>query len=561
MKFLRLTATLITAGALVVSCSRQDDELQAVDNNLLQWVPADTPYVFAHLQPVPDDILDAWMVRTQPFLDALQQQLVDARQDLQVEGQDVSPEFAAIADAVLVELDGKLNLAGLESLGFSLQANQVVYGNGLFPVARLGLGNAQALRDAIARVEERSGQTIPELELDGTSYWRIVKEENGMAAYISILAEHVAIGFIPMNAETEILPALLTQQKPEASLEQGEALARMNQEKGFTPYGSGYLDTRLALEEMLNPASRTAGYLSTVAGYDATTIDPVCAEEARLIASHLPRMVFGVTELTSNSAAVRYQAEIQRSLSGELLDLVSKVPPASTDTGNLFAGSLAVRFGRLRDFARDKAAALAAAPFACPQLKELNETMTVLAEQLNQPVPLPLGNVMGLRAVLSAVNISDPQPETSRGLLSLEVENPQMLIGAATMLIPGFSDLGIEPGAEPVKIPEELLSMVTPEFEVHAVQTRNAIGLAFGKDMRSGLVPFMEQDNDNDGVFLSFDYDMAALAELQGSMVDQSLDAEQLRLMEAYRAMLGRSRVEFRFTKEGLSIDSRTTVR
>jgi len=557
---MRSTAVTLLASLLLASCGK-DPETTTTANPLLEFVPADTPYLFANLEPVPPAILDAWLLRAQPFLEAVDAEIRDARAKLATSDPEADPTFAAVAGAVLAELEGKLNRAGLESLGIALDASYVVYGNGLFPMVRLGLGDAQALRAAIGRIESSSGQAIPELESGGDRYWRITDQDDGVAVYIAILEDHLVLSAAPVSAEATFLPLFLAQQRPQAAQADGAALAQLNQAKGYTPYGSGYLDLRLAAEEVLNPSSRTSAYLATVEGHDPAAIDPACAAEARLATGFVPRMVAGVTELNDSAVGVQYQLEFEPSLAAELIELVSEVPAASTDTGNLLAVSLAIRVGRLREFARTKALALAATPFACPQLKDLNQKMQVFAEQLNQPMPLPIGNLMGLRAVITEVDLSNPQPGTARGLLSLEVENPQMVIGAASMLIPGFEQLGIEPGADPVQLTEELVSIVTPEFEVYAVMTQRAIGLSFGPGMRDALVPFMEEKSGNDGAFVSLDHDLATLAGLQQHHAGGELDEQQLRLIEAYQAMAGRARLSLSFTEDGLSIDSRSSFK
>ena len=81
MKLLRNPAILLAVGVLLFACSREE-ELQPSANPLLTLVPADTPYVFANLQAIPDDIMDAWLLRAEPFLAELQATLSDARQDL-----------------------------------------------------------------------------------------------------------------------------------------------------------------------------------------------------------------------------------------------------------------------------------------------------------------------------------------------------------------------------------------------------------------------------------------------------------------------------------------------
>ena len=68
--------------------------------------------------------------------------------------------------AVLTEMDGKLNRPGLESMGFDLQSDKVIYGMGAFPVIRLGLSDAAALRATILRGLSRHEAHDSDLKLE-----------------------------------------------------------------------------------------------------------------------------------------------------------------------------------------------------------------------------------------------------------------------------------------------------------------------------------------------------------------------------------------------------------
>ena len=117
------------------------------------------------------------------------------------------------------------------------------------------------------------------------------------------------------------------------------------------------------------------------------------------------------------------------------------------------------------------------------------------------------------------------------------------------------------------EVPQELLSMVTPDFQVRAMMTSDALGVSLGKDESGKLLPFMQLKGSDDGTFLSMEYDLAALAEAQNSFEGLAgvggPEAEAWRthheaLVKAYQSMLGRTRLEFRFTDEGLVVDSHT---
>jgi len=527
-------------------------------------VPADTPFVFANLKTTPPAVMDAWLKRLEPLAEVGEQSLADLRGELE-NVQDPAEQqgidlFLAISD----ELTGKLNREGLESMGLSLESNSAIYGNGLFPVLRVGLKDASALRATVERIQAKSGVTAEERQFNGNSYWRLGEEP--VAVYVAILADHVAIGVAPPGDEADFLPAFLGQALPAHSLGAAGTLSTMNKAEGYGAFGSGFVDLTRVADELLDPASFTATRLNTAFGYDATQTSPVCASEYRAIIAHAPRASAGVTELTGNSWGMRYRVRIEENLADQLVRLVAEIPKASTAGDAVFSLSLGIEVGRLRELLLEKFTAAAAAPFECPRLARLNQGIQAAAERLNQPMPPFIGNFRGVRVELNDFDFKDFDPAKSTGLLAIEVENPEILTGMASMFVPGMEDLDLHPGGEPVQVPQELLSMVTSDFQVRAMMTSDALGVSLGKDESGKLLPFMQQESSDDGTFLSMEYDLAALAEAQKTFEDPeaSPEAEAWRahheaLVEAYKSMMGRTRMEFRFTGDGLVVDSRST--
>jgi hypothetical protein len=555
-------AALSAAVLLATACSK--DQPPESQNALLAYVPAATPFVAANLEPMPDEVVDSWLLRLQPALQQLQGEITVLRTELQAADLD-DDAGAAVMAAILAELDGKLDRAGLESLGFSLQPLSAFYGHGMLPVARMGLGDVQTFRAMLDRVQAASGQQLQLQTLDGQDYWKLAEDNSGPAMYAALLDDHLVVGVAPAAMEAQYLPMLLGQQMPANSLADSGALAQLAQDKSYAPYAVGYMDTRLALGELTNPASTTAVALASMGEFDAANLDPACAREAGLISALVPRMTMGSTELGSDTIALQYQVETNPLLGAQLAELVSDVPMAASGDDSIASVSLAVKLGAVRAFMLRQADLLAGFQFQCPQLAGLNQQILAMNEQVRQPMPPLLGNFLGMRASLQAWDPLNPQAASTAGLLSLEMDKPQMVIGMASMLLPGFEQLNIEPGAEPVRLPQELLSVITPDFEVYAMMSKDALGVSLGKGQSASLAAFMEQSGPNGGTFLSFEYDGEVLGAMPATTPaqaygDQPGDNWQ-QLAQDYQAMLGRSRMEFRFTEDGLVIDQRQDFR
>jgi hypothetical protein len=341
----------------------------------------------------------------------------------------------------------------------------------------------------------------------------------------------------------------------------------VNIQKGYTGYGSGILDLQKLADEILNPDSTTHTYLGPDMGFDPSLFDAVCVAEAKSIIAKAPRMTAGTTKLTANEIGMRYEVEIEDSLASGLAALVSDTPVAE-DGDHLFSASLALQIGKLRNFVLEKVNAIVATPYQCEELQELNRNATELVAQLNIPMPPMVNNLMGVRVKVDDFNPTGQIPK-GNGLIAVHVDKPEMFVGMASMMVPGFENLDLANQSEPVRIPAEMLHM--EDLDVFALMSDNAIGAAVGEQHAKDLVKFMAAPSQDNGTFFSVSYDMAKQIEIQMAMeetfafntdsdhspADELSDA----IMESYTTMLGRYKVDMRFTGDGLVIDSTMTFK
>ena len=159
--------------------------------------------------------------------------------------------------------------------------------------------------------------------------------------------------------------------------------------------------------------------------------------------------------------------------------------------------------------------------------------------------------------------------QRGEGLLALHVDKPEMFIGMASMLVPGFDTLDLANQSDPVRIPQDILHM--EDLEVFALISDTAIGVSIGEQQAAGLGEFMAAKPQDSGTFFSVSYDMAKQMEIQAAMsehINGSSDSDHSQVdelaeavKESYTAMLGRSHVEMSFTGTGLVIDSKISFK
>lgn len=565
MKFTRTLALIAGAALIITACSKGPDEANSAitenTNPLLAYVPADTAYVFAALEPAPKEITDVYVARAQPVLDVIAKQLMQFRAEY-ASGEYEDNHEAKLAAAVLDELGGSLSAGSLEKLGISMQSHLAFYAMGVFPVIRFELTDAQVLRDAIGRIETKMEFEMPVKEFNGTNYWRISEDSSPISVYIAILDNQLAISVFPVGAEDSMLAAFLGQEMPAQSMASSNALAIMNSEKGYTGYGSGLIDLQKLTNEFLNADSVTHTFLGPEIDFDPADLDAVCVAEVKSIVAKAPRITAGTTRLTANEIGMRYEVEIESSLASGLAALVSNTP-AALDGDYLLSASLAVQIGKLRTFVLEKANEIVTTPYQCAELAELNKNAVELVQQLNIPMPPMVNNLNGVRVKLDDIDPSGDIPD-AEGLLALHVDKPEMFVGMATMMVPGFEALDLPNQTEPVRIPEEVLQM--DGFDVFALMGDSAIGVAMGEQHAGGLKEFMAAKPQNNGTFFSVSYDMAKQFEIQKALEEKydmnahsghSFSNELSNaVQDSYTNIFDRSRVDMSLTGSGLIIDS-----
>lgn len=588
------TVSLTTLLSLMLSACGQeaDDIAAATGNTLLGYVPDDSPYLAGNLEPIPADVIDATFRRAQPALDAAQTVLADFQINLSGSAAEDHPEMALMG-ALLEELDGKLNRAGIESMGFTMESHQVIYGHGLFPVLRLSLGDAQALRDTIARIETNSGIDFPELEHQGQSYWKL-EPQSGQAdhaipaaIYFAIIENsdgaHLAVGALPAASEPELLPALLGQAKPSGNTA-ARRLAEINQAYGYSPHGTGLVEFQRLLDQLVNEDSLLRRTLADSGSDIDEHFSEACQAEFRELIARAPRMVAGTTEMTPTTMAGQYRLELADDLAGELAALVSSVPPAPAETERLLEFAFGIRVGAARDFLIRKATELSQRSYQCEALADIPARASEALVKLNYPVPPLVNNFLGFRASLSAVPEDQSQLEAVRGTVALHVTQPEMFVGMAQMFLPQLAEFQLAKGQPPERLPESLIPM--PGVVAHAAMSDEALGIAIGEGEEARLMDYLESKSKGDGSFLSMNYDMAAYMDridqfsedfTGAGLMDDSMDGEyegegagdhDARARElaeaveqAMRNMAGRSYLSLRFDQHGFAIDNRITFK
>lgn len=174
---IKVLAVFAISAVMLAGCGKDEESVEtssafSSDNTLLKYVPADSPYVFASLEPLPDDVMD----EIEPMLDkvlrsyrSVLEEVVVAKQAELTEEQ-LNSEEAQRTKALVEELSTLMSVQGIRDAGIARDSLMAFYGNGLLPVMRIGLSDSALFEAAIERIEERAGSQMPVAELADQSY-------------------------------------------------------------------------------------------------------------------------------------------------------------------------------------------------------------------------------------------------------------------------------------------------------------------------------------------------------------------------------------------------------
>lgn len=503
----------------------------------LGYVPADTPYVFANLEPVPQSYIDTVSAKFAPMASVYEGMIGDALAELEKQPQDDVATKAV--RAMLEELKGKISIAGFESLGFSTQARSAIYGIGLVPVARIELKDTDAFAAFLARVEKRVGEPMPSATVGEQSYWRIGKADGEVFALIALVHGDLVLSIAPKNASDALLEQLLGLELPEETLADDNRIAALNEQYGFTPHGSGYLDVTRVATALLDEKTGIEREFLAALGEQDTPTTPECRSEILAIAAKMPRMVAGYSQFDVAKVDARMVLELEPALAKELARIAAPVPGLGQASDSLVDFGLSINLTTLGGFVGVQARAVAAAPFKCPQLADLNAQFSELQTQMSNPMAFAAAPVFrGFHAALTRFEMPADAPPVFAGKLAIASDNPQSLVALAGNMLPAINQMGLKANAAPVPLPADVAPPGTPPAWV--AMSDKVLGIAIGDGEQETLQQFIAAPAGSPAPLLTFGYSgrfFETVAEASLAAMEQTDPVEREKAERAMKMM------------------------
>lgn len=552
--------------ALVAGCGRKEEPPAG---GLLDYVPADTPYVFAGLEPAPEDLIEKMREPSEKLMASYRKMIATAVEN--------DPDAAQLTEENRALLDRVMELAsvdGIEASGIGLDATYVLYGNGLLPVLRVRVADGEKLEATIAGLEEDAGARMQTAEIGGQSY-RYAGDDR-VRVLIAIAGDELVVSVAPAELTEAALRSLLGLTRPTSPLSDTDRLEKLAADYGFVGQGMGYVDIVRLVETFVGEPSAADAELLGLMEHDADALGEACKAEYRALAGIMPRAVVGYTRMDTERLETNTVLELREDLATAYSTLGAPVPGLGEPTGGVFDFGFSLDLVALRTLLEARIGALEAAPYECEALAGLNEIPARAERFLNQPLPPMVYNLRGANIVLESIEglnfgaAAFAAPEV-HGRALIAMESAPDVIAMGQMMLPGLGALEIEPNGEPVTLPPGSLPNVNQPL--YLALSENGLALTLREEDVDELPAMLQGKASRPYPVLSLGYDFAAYMRFVGSATKAAADdegddtkdaqdaaqamaaAEMMQGMtEALGAVLGYVGTQFVFTERGLEV-------
>ena len=478
----RIAALLAASACLIVACGKDES---ASSDTPLAFAPADTPYLYANLDPLPVATAEQW---TKPLQDYWPTMATMYSAMLESAKLGLDEPQRHIATALLDEFRTHANWDQLRAIGLKPDARMAVYAVGIVPVLRLELGNPAAFKAEVARVEKTAGSSMPVAKVGSQEYWQIGNDS--LAAAIAVQGSHLVITVLPPKGSDALKRALLGIDRPARSGAAVAALEAVTKQYSYARFGAGYFDFVNLVERVSKPLAGSDAEFAQAVGLPALATDEGCRREYVEIAHKFPRAVIGAQELTAQRMRIATQLEIEPALAQRIASAFGAAPGTGEPAQGAVEMSIAVPILRLKDFWVGQADAVAAKPYTCEKLRWLNEGFAGSKAKVDVTIPPPVSDLTGVRVTISqfAMPAGSTLPDVA-GKLLIGSTNPMAALGMAQLAIPALQKIKLAADGKPVALPPDLLPMKTPPMSV--AMSDKAIAIATGADQIATLSAFL----------------------------------------------------------------------
>ncbi|WP_354623760.1 hypothetical protein [Psychromonas sp. MME2] len=469
MKKILLIAIVAAAGAGAYLFNQQQTPSKADVNNILEYVPADTPIFTGMLDPFP----------LKEYLASLPaMNIPDSPQAMETLYSDDDPRvnfFLNLFKSYQMGLQNPEQL--LKTFGFPDKLRAYFYTLGLLPVFKIEVQDEQALWALLDKNEQETGFTSTMGTLEKVNYRSyLLSETNDPAKLALIVAINNGMLTVTMNSayqEATLLSTALGLTKVDNSLAQSGKIEQIIKTHDFSRASVGFINHVEIIKGMTTKnANQLAGQITSLEKQFAEENalaelhTPECASELMSIANNWPNTVFGYTQLAINEKVSDVTiATVIESKNQVILDALNSlrgyIPNFANDiNNNVFAMGLGIDVSQLGSTLNTIWSDLQTPSFTCPLLAQVQSEISLAGESVTM---VSMGTAMvnsmkGLSVALIDYQLNQeeelPILENLDALVTISTDQPQLLFNSLKMFIPQLQTIQLENNGTPVNLKE-----------------------------------------------------------------------------------------------------------
>jgi hypothetical protein len=460
MRMTKRVLALALSGLMLAACSHKDKDAP------LAFVPADTPYVIANLDVLDDSTRGAILAQVDAEMPAQVAQMKAQADQIQA----TDPDMAKYLRTVAGEFDGKTAEQVVQETGIDPKGYAALYGQGLSPVLRMQLADANAFQSFVTKIQSDYGKKFDTATVGNQSYQRYVAPASHLQFIIAVVGKQAVLAMLPDDAGQPLLRQVLGLDRPSKSIQDTDALTELAKAKGYAKWAVGELDLTKALPlatdgqdplalALLKARAESESAKTGEPVANLLQVPPSCQADAARIAARMPLMSLGYTTLDDKHRDMRFDVSLASDIVSAFKDLKVELPGLGSDPTSPFELSVALPMSQLRTFWSAQADAVAAKPFTCPKLEDLNDSFKNLADTAQKAAVPPIGDLLGLHIALDSYtpNPSGGMPKVA-GRVLVGTNNPAGLLAMAQVTSPLIAGVKLTSDGKPAALPAQLTS-------------------------------------------------------------------------------------------------------
>ena len=564
--------TVVGVSAIIFGLAACKGDVAQESGQLLQYIPAETPYVMAFTKPLPDDLMDKFEPVVDKTLSGYQRILRYQVSEHLVElaDQEGGAEKAKQLQEFVDEFTSLMSVQGLRDAGIDRDSVFAIYGDGLLPVFRVELSDRDKFDAAVSRLESKSPQKFQVGTVDGESYrYHDIEEARFVVA---TPGDSAVITIVPTTYSDERLAQTLGIKKPQNNVAKG--LGEIRKGYDFTDHFVGFVDVEKLAASFLGDPGGLNKELLLLAEHDPEELTAECRAEFAELASVTPRVVVGYTQVNKNFLDTQMVVELRDDIAAGLATLPTAVPGLGADPGGLLTFGFSLDPMAARSFFEARLDAMEADPFECAELGELQASVAQGRQALAQPLPPVVYNFSGMLAHISDVQGMDlgtqKPPESVDASFLFAFENAQDLVNMASMLVPQVAEMNLLPDGKARALDLPQLAEIADKAFV--ALSKAGLSVAVGEGSAENAEAMLVADAETPPPFVSVSMDSKRYYEFIGDALMQEHESkdgesEPLAVRTAMRDVMissgdlyERVSINVHLTKRGVEIDSRMTL-